>query len=119
MEAAQALSAVDVQLSEAAAAAEAGNGAEALRILQSLAAQNNATAQYNLGVMHEGAAGIAADLIEAARWYTLAADNGNAMAQYNLGVKYDQGRGVSPRGRWRCSAAAHRSATHRRKPTWA
>lgn len=94
MEAPTTVTEVDAQLNAAAAAVEAGNPAEALRICQSLAEQNNATAQYNLGVMYEGAAGLAADLEAAARWYQLAADNGNAMAQYNLGVMYDQGRGV-------------------------
>jgi hypothetical protein len=33
-------------------------------IYQSLAAEDNATSQYNLGVMREGAAGITVNLIE-------------------------------------------------------
>src|SRR5450830_1073904 len=88
------LSPDDQALSEAAAALDAGNGARALEICKALAEQGNATAQYNLGVLYERAAGLTPDYSQAVHWYTLAAEQNNAMAQYNLGVMYDLGRGV-------------------------
>src|SRR5450830_1929110 len=88
------LSPDDQALSEAAAALDAGNGARALEICKTLAEQGNATAQYNLGVLYERAAGLTPDYSQAVHWYTLAAEQNNAMAQYNLGVMYDLGRGV-------------------------
>jgi TPR repeat protein len=46
------------------------------------AALGLASAQTNLGVLCDGAAGVTRDLGEALRWYSAAAERGNAMAQY-------------------------------------
>ena len=53
------------------------------------AAQGNANAQHNLGVMYEKGQGVKQDYAESVRWYKLAADQGNAEAQNNIGVMYE------------------------------
>jgi TPR repeat protein len=69
--------------------------ATAVTLFRSLAAQGNAIAQYNLGVMYANGLGVAQDYKEAVRLYRLAAAQGNASAQSNLGVMYDNGQGVA------------------------
>jgi TPR repeat protein len=54
--------------------------AEAVRLYSLAAAQGNAFAQFNLGVMFEKGRGVAKDRAEAIRWYRLAAAQGNAGA---------------------------------------
>lgn len=56
--------------------------------------QNDALAQYHLGLSYEYGHGVKQNYTEAAKWYRLAAKQGNANAQYNLGVLYDNGHGV-------------------------
>ena len=62
--------------------------------LRARAEQGDASAQHNLGVVHDYGQGVPQDDAEAARWYRLAADQGLALAQVNLGVRYENGRGV-------------------------
>ena len=62
--------------------------------LRRTAAQGDAAAQYNLGLMYDTGGGVPQDYGEAVRWYRLAADQGIAVAQYNLGGMYATGRGV-------------------------
>ena len=66
----------------------------ALSKYKSAAAKNNASAQYNLGVLYDNGQGVVQDYAEAVRWYKLAAAQGDVKAQYNLGVKYATGLGV-------------------------
>ena len=58
------------------------------------AAQGDADAQFNLGVMYAEGYGVPQDYVEAGTWYRLAADQGDADAQFNLGVMYAEGYGV-------------------------
>ena len=58
------------------------------------AAQGNAAAQFNLGVMYANGRGVRQDDAEAVKWFRQAAAQGLAQAQYNLGVEYETGRGV-------------------------
>lgn len=58
--------------------------------MRELAAQGDAEAQYNLGVMYR----VAEDYKQALFWYGKAAAQGFAPAQYNLGVMYESGLGV-------------------------
>ena len=58
------------------------------------AAQGNAAAQFNLGVMYENGQGVRQDYVQAVQWYRKAAEQGDAQAQYNLGVMYDNGQVV-------------------------
>ena len=47
--------------------------ATSLRIFRTMAAQGDASAQYNLGVMHDSGRGVAQDYTEAVKWYRLSA----------------------------------------------
>jgi uncharacterized protein len=58
--------------------------AEAVRLYSLAAAQGDADAQNNLGLMFEYGHGVAQDRAEAIRWYRLAAAQGNAAAKANL-----------------------------------
>ncbi len=58
------------------------------------AAQGDARAQYNLGVMYDKGQGVRQDYAEAVKWYRMAAEQGNANAQNNLGVMYHMAWGV-------------------------
>ena len=69
--------------------------ATALSLFRSLAAQGDALAQNNLGLMYNNGNGVAQDYKEAVRLYGLAAAQGNALAQNNLGLMYDNGQGVA------------------------
>ena len=73
---------------------KSGDFATALRKWTTLAKQEDASAQNNLGQMYRRGRGVPEDYQTAAEWYTLAAEQGDAIAQYNLGVTYDKGRGV-------------------------
>ena len=55
--------------------------AGALAIIQPLAKDGNAKAQYNLGKMYLDGTGVDRNATEAAKWYRLAADQGNMDAQ--------------------------------------
>ncbi len=62
--------------------------------LEPLAAQGNAVAQFNLGVLHDTGRGVWQDRKLAAQWYRKAAKQGHAAAQFNLGGLYYEGQGV-------------------------
>ena len=66
----------------------------ALRIYRQAAAQGDAEAQYNLGVMYDMGEGMPEDDRGAVGWYGKAAAQGYAFAQFNLGMMYDRGDGV-------------------------
>jgi TPR repeat protein len=79
---------------DAFAAYKRGDYAQALKIFRPLAAQGDASAQYNLGIMYGKGQGVTRNYQEALKWWRLAAAQGNAVAQSNLGVMYDYGQGV-------------------------
>jgi TPR repeat protein len=58
------------------------------------AAQGNADAQVNLGLMYAEGRGVPKDDAQAVGWFRRAADQGNAVGQKNLAVMYFNGRGV-------------------------
>ena len=58
------------------------------------AAQGDAPAQHNLGLMYDEGRGVPQDYTEALKWYRLAAAQGDALAQYHLGLMYAKGYGV-------------------------
>jgi hypothetical protein len=68
---------------------------DALSHWQHIADHGNATAQYNLGLLHEQGLGVSKDEGEASRWYLRSASRGYAPAQYNLACMYSTGRGVA------------------------
>ena len=53
-------------------------------LYQESAAQGDAGAQYNLGLMYKNGEGVLQDYLRAVEWYTKAADQGNANAQSML-----------------------------------
>ncbi len=79
---------------EAPGAAAAPDASTWLEVLEPLAAQGHASAQFNLGVLHDVGRGVWQDHALAARWYRLAAKQGHAAAQFNLGGLYFDGQGV-------------------------
>ena len=81
-------------LSDGAAAYEAGDYGEAATIWRPLAADGDAMAQFNLGLLHETGRGAVEDPAEAAAWYERAARQGVTLAQYNLARLHQAGRGV-------------------------
>jgi TPR repeat protein len=68
---------------------------EALLYFRKAAAQGDAKAQNNLGVMYDNGLGVAQDYKEAMKWYRLAAAKGLATAQTNLGLMYYNSQGVA------------------------
>lgn len=61
---------------------------------QKSAAQNNAQAQFNLGLHYYNGWRVTKNLTVAAKWYSLAADQGYTMALHNLAMMYQNGEGV-------------------------
>lgn len=82
---------------DAAAAYEAGDYREALRLFRPLAERGNAEAQYYLGLMYEKGNGVSKDQERMRTWYTRAAEGGHARAQYKLAVGYAYGLAGLPR----------------------
>lgn len=70
------------------------NFAEAANRIEKLFEQNNADAQYKLGIRYYTGDGVEKNHSEAIKWCKKAAEQGNAEAQYNLGVCYEKGEGV-------------------------
>ena len=71
-----------------------GDYTTALREWKLLAAEGNAEAQNNLGVMYRSGLGIPKDDQTALKWFRLAAEQGDAPAQANLGYMYANGMGI-------------------------
>lgn len=70
------------------------NFTEAANRIEKLFEQNNADAQYKLGIRYYTGDGVEKNHSEAVKWFRKAAEQGNAEAQYNLGVCYEKGEGV-------------------------
>lgn len=66
----------------------------AYNLFYSLAGQDNARAQYEIGALYHRGAGVEPDATRAARWYARAAELGYAEAQYRVGNMYMMGEGV-------------------------
>jgi len=79
---------------DATAANKRGDYATALKAFQSLAAQGNAEAQTNIGMLYANGQGVPQDYSQARQWYEKAAAQGNPMAQNNLAELYYAGLGV-------------------------
>ena len=83
------------QLDDVVAAHDKGDYAQVFKLLQPMAMQGDADAQFLLGVMYtNGKEGVAQDYKQAANWFRKAATQGDAGAQCNLGVMYFEGKGV-------------------------
>ena len=71
-----------------------GEYATAFELVQPLAVDGDATAQYNLGLMYHKGHGVPKDYDQALKWYRLAAAQNHAIAQNNLGIMCEYGEGV-------------------------
>lgn len=76
------------------AAAKKGDHKGAFALWLPVARQGDASAQLNLGLMHENGQGASKNYAKAAEWYHKAAAQGLARAQVRLGLMYNYGRGV-------------------------
>ena len=64
--------------------------AEAVKRYRKAAEQNEAVAQYNLGVCYKNGKGVAKDDVEAVKWYRKAAEQNFAMAQAILWACFEK-----------------------------
>ena len=85
----------DASFTEARAAYDRGDYAQALKIIRPLAEQGYAEAQNFIGNMYHNGRGVTQNYQEALKWYRLAAAQGFAKAQNDIGLSYYNGRGVT------------------------
>lgn len=85
----------DSALNEALLVLESGRPAEATELLQPLASQGNAIAQYQLGLIHYNGQGVPEDEKQAIHWWKQAAAQGYSNAMYQLGSAYLYGSQAS------------------------
>ena len=83
------------QYQQAVTEYNAGHYSEVLRLLQPLAEQGDAEAQYKLGLMYANGQGVAQDYQQAFSWFQKSANQGYANAQYALGDLYFYGQNVT------------------------
>src|SRR5665213_1835782 len=75
-------------LEDGEAAYQSGNFAAAFQLLNPLAAQGDAEAQYDLGCLYENGEGVPQDAAQAVAWFAAAAARGKTPAEAILGVMY-------------------------------
>ena len=73
---------------------ERGDYSPAFTLIEKLAEEGDAKAQYNLGLMYDKGDGTPQDYKAAIKWYTKSAEQGHAKAQNNLGLMYVKGLGI-------------------------
>ena len=76
------------------AAYKRGDYATAVALMEPLAEEGDAAAQYNLGITYARGLTGRKDYERSIKWFRRAADQGAALAQFNLGVIYQRGLGV-------------------------
>ena len=81
-------------LQDANAAYQHGDFVLASKLMQPLAEQGDAVAEYTLGAMYLFGQGVPQDYQQAAEWSRKAAEQGIAGAQYNLALMEFKGQGV-------------------------
>jgi TPR repeat protein len=72
------------------------DGAHAARWYALAAAQGDASAQNNLGVLYATGDGLPRDDVRAVHWYHAAAEQDHTLAQYNLSSMVASGRAGAP-----------------------
>jgi uncharacterized protein len=82
-------------ISEAKAAAAAGDYDAAYIEFKPLAEQGDAFSQYMLGLMHMHSKGVKKNSLPVVQWFGKSADQGFADSLFNLGVMYTQAVGVA------------------------
>jgi uncharacterized protein len=76
-------------------AAQSQEYQQAFELLRKTATEDNAKAQFLLGIAYSNPQGVPQDYAQAALWFTLAANQGHAASQFQLGAAYANGQGVS------------------------
>jgi hypothetical protein len=71
-----------------------GDYSKAYKEYKVLADQDDANAQFNLGLMYLNGQKVPQDYAEAEKWFRKAADQGHSNAQFNLGLMYYMGQKV-------------------------
>ncbi|MGL4767823.1 MAG: tetratricopeptide repeat protein [Formosimonas sp.] len=82
-------------LNEGIKAYENEHYATALKELEPLAEQGDATAQYYVGTMYDQSYGVETDKAKAFAWYLKSAEQGKTDAQYNVAMMYAEGESVA------------------------
>ena len=73
---------------------EDGDYSQALKKFLILSENNDAVAQFYLGLLYAHGSGVVQDPREAEKWYRLAAEQGHSGAQNNLGYLYENALGT-------------------------
>lgn len=99
----------DISLRDAISAYRSGKHAKAYRGFSKLAANGDAIAQYNLGVMFLTGQGVKKNRRRSVKLHRKAAEQGLAVAQHGLAILYYRGQGVrrsyAKAGKWFRAAA--------------
>jgi TPR repeat protein len=82
-------------LSKAYDAYSGGNYVKAFELIEPMAKQGDARAQFRLGHLYDAGKGVSKDHEKAYKWYLKSAKQGFKTAQYNLAIMYEKGEGVS------------------------
>lgn len=80
---------------EAQAAFNTGRFEQAKALLEPLAEDGDARAQYALGAMYQNGLAVEKDYATALEYYRASADQGYPSGQFGLGSLYEKGRGVA------------------------
>jgi uncharacterized protein len=84
-------------LDDGGAALDRGDFHTALKLLQPLAEQGSAEAQFEIGLLYNYGWGVKQDFAEAMKWFRKSADQGDPWAEQHLSEMYAEGLGVPSR----------------------
>ena len=84
------------QIEEAQQLANEGRYQEARAILEPLAREGDAAAQYAMGIVYANGFGVPESKSTALDWFKQAASQDHGRALYHVGLYYDRGIGVAP-----------------------
>lgn len=84
----------DMELASGIAAFEAKEFRRSMQLLQPLAENGNAEAQYRVAVQYQAGLGVVPNALQAFRWMQEAAEQGHGLAMHGLGIMYLYGECV-------------------------
>lgn len=90
---------------EGLAAKDRGNYATAVLWLRPLAEQDDARAQYTLGILYNRGWGVPQDLVEVEIWWRKSAELGNTAALHDLAAFYAESMNYAQAAKWIRKAA--------------
>lgn len=86
--------AIAASLGEETADYDPDDYATEYRLTLPAAEKGDASAQYNIGLLHHDGLGVKQNFVEAVKWFKKSAEQHYAEAQFSLGNMYRYGRGV-------------------------